>query len=165
MSKHIKYSLQRSKTIEHRTVYKSTKYNISHSTSMMNIQIDEVRLFNGLSIGNIHTEMYDLINNIKFDCEIFREAYINQRKQYKLLKAYLDLHNELIDENKYDLIEEQCTIAINDYNEEISKKAIYRFLKNHRDYIEDYEANELSELLGLSYKKVNKLIKSKKKHG
>ena len=165
MSKYLKYFIDRPQTIEHRRIYKNKKYKISHKISIMNIQIDEIHLSTGLNINNIHTKMYDEITNIKFDCEVFREAYINQRKQYKLLQAYIDLSNELISEDKYDEIEKLCTITINDYNEEISQKAIYRFLKNHRDYVEDYEANELSEILGLSYKKVNKLIKKYKKNG
>ncbi len=165
MSKYLKYFSNNYSHTDNKLTHKITRYNNAYQTSMVNIQIEEVHLYKKLNISNMHTEIYDVISEIRFDFEIFREAYINQRKQYKLLQAYLDLSNELINEDKYDEIEELCTIAINDYNEEVSQKAIYKFLKNHRDYIENYEANELSELLGLSYKKVNKLIKNNKKNG
>ena len=38
------------------------------------------------------------------DFLIFREAYFNQRKKYKLLRAHIDLINKFIDEDEYDCI-------------------------------------------------------------
>lgn len=143
----------------------SRKYrgNFHHTT--INITIEENNNYQQLNIKTLETTFYQTINDIKFDCEIFREAYINQRKQYKLLKAYLELRNDLINEEEYDLIENDNIIEINNYDYDITHKAIYRFLKKHQNYIQDYEANELSEILGLPYKTVHKILKNRKING
>jgi hypothetical protein len=89
---------------------------------------------------------------------IFREAYFNQRKKYKLLRAHIDLINKFIDEDEYDKIEDECMIEINEYNEDISINALYAFLKNHNHYEDIYDANELSELLGIDYNQIKKFL-------
>ncbi len=156
INKYVKTSLQNIKSINltHKT------YNTTYSNTQIRL-IEDNALYKGLTIKRIETTIHTTIIDIKFDYEIFREAYINQRKQYKLLKAYLALKDELISENEYDDIEDECMITIRDYNENISKKAIYRFLKNHNDYVQDYDSNELSEILGISYQTVNKIIKNR----
>lgn len=143
----------------------SKQYERSFRNTTVNIRIEEHCNYQQLNINSIETTFYQTINDIKFDCEIFREAYINQRKQYKLLKAYVELSNELINEDEYDLVENENIIEINNYDYDVTHKAIYRFLKKHQNYIQDYEANELSEILGLPYKTVNKVLKSRRNHG
>jgi len=136
-----------------------------YNTTTINIIIEEPSNYQKINIKTIETTFYQSINDIKFDYQIFREAYINQRKQYKLLKAYLELKNELINEEEYDLIEDNNIIEINNYDYDTTHKAIYRFLKQHQNYIQDYEANELSEILGLPYKTVNKILKNRRNNG
>jgi len=143
----------------------SKKYNSNFHHTTINITIEEHSNYQQLNIKTIETTFYQTVNDIKFDYEIFREAYINQRKQYKLLKAYLELKNELISEEEYDLIEDNNIIEINNYDYGITQKAIYRFLKRHQNYVQDYEANELSEILGLPYQTVNKILKNRKNNG
>lgn len=143
----------------------SKKYGRSFHRATINITIEEHSNYQQLNIKTIETTFYQTINDVKFDYEIFREAYINQRKQYKLLKAYLDLKNDLINEEDYDLVEDDNIIEINNYNYDITHKAIYRFLKKHQNYIQDYDASELSEILGLPYKTVNKILKNRKNDG
>lgn len=143
----------------------SKKYKRSLHNTTINIAVEEHCNYQQLNIRTIETTFHQTINDIKFDYEIFQEAYINQRKQYKLLKAYLELKNELINEEEYDLIENDNIIEINNYDYDITHKAIYRFLKKHQNYIQDYEANELSEILGLPYKTVNKILKNRKNNG
>ena len=161
MTRYTKTFLNNSKNID----LVSKKYGKNFHNATINITIEEHCNYQQLNIKTIETTFYQTINDIKFDYEIFREAYINQRKQYKLLKAYLELKNELINEEEYDLIENDNIIDINNYDYNITHKAIYRFLKKHQNYIQDYEANELSEILGLPYETVNKILKNRKNNG
>jgi len=161
MTRYTKSFLNNSKKIN----LVSKQYEKSFRNTTINIRIEEHCNYQQLNINSIETTFYQTINDIKFDCEIFREAYINQRKQYKLLKAYIELNNELITEDEYDLIENENIIEINNYDYAVTHKAIYRFLKKHQNYIQDYEANELSEILGLPYKTVNKILKNRINHG
>lgn len=151
------------KNIESISLTSKNYYPISTNRSVKTFKNEKNNnVYSELKISNIQTVFYNTILEIKFDYEIFREAYINQRKQYKLLQGYLALINEQINEDEYDLIEDDNIIEINDYDQDLSQKAIYRFLKNHQDFVQDYEANELSEILGLPYSYVNKIIKNTK---
>ena len=161
MTRYTKSFLNNSKKIN----LVSKRYERSFHNTTVNIRIEEHCNYQQLNINSIETTFYQTINDIKFDYEIFREAYINQRKQYKLLKAYVELNNKLINEYEYDLIENENIIKINNYDYDVTYKAIYRFLKKHQNYIQDYEANELSEILGLPYKTVNKILKNRRNHG
>lgn len=134
------------------------KYKKNYST--VNIEPERILKQHELSI-KLDLHVYDFVKNIKFEASVFREAYINQRKKYRLLKAYIDLNNDLISESDYDKIEDECMIIINDFNEDICLKAIYTFLKNHDTYVDEYEKNELSELLGISYSHVDKILKKR----
>lgn len=116
-----------------------------------------------INVNSINTLFYDYIKDVRLNVEIFRNAYINQRKQYKLLRAYIDLTNEHINDEDYEKIEEECIIEITKYNEKLTKKVIFNFLKNHLEFKESYNSNELSELLGLDYKEVRSVISSKNK--
>jgi hypothetical protein len=129
--------------------------------STINIEPERTIRIHDLKI-KLDLRVYDFMKNIRFEASIFREAYINQRKKYKLLKAYIDLNNEIIDDATYDSIEERCMITINDFDENISLKAIYTFLKHHDSYVDEYEEMELSEILGISYIQVGKILKDRR---
>lgn len=147
------------------TKYSGTYKNItSHKSysnliSMKTINIEHENFFK-LQTHNIKLDLhvYDFMQSLKFDFLVFREAYINQRKKYKLLKAYNDLVNKLIDEDEYDKIEDECMIIINEYDEDVSINALYSFLKKHNQYEDTYDANELSEILGIDYNQINKFL-------
>ncbi len=163
MSKYSKYFSNNSQAIDPWKSSRNLNYKTSYKTSMVNTRIEEVNVYRKLNIIDMHTELFKVIDNLNFDVEIFRKAYINQRKQYKLLKAYLDLTNELITDDEYDMTEDKCAIVLKKHNEEITQKVLYQFLKKHRDYVENYTAHELSEILGLQYKTVSQIIKKKNK--
>ena len=148
-------------TIKYNTNYKNISSRKSYISSqfMKTINIENENFFR-LQSNNIKLDLnvYNFIKSLKMDFLIFREAYFNQRKKYKLLGAHIYLINKFIDEDEYDKIEDECMIEINEYNEDISINALYAFLKNHNHYEDIYDANELSELLGIDYNQIKKFL-------
>ena len=145
--------------------YTNFSNNIRNKIKTNETDIDIKSIYSKKSTLKI--DSLNFIENIKFELEVFKEAYINQRKKYKLLKAYQNLLSGIIDEDTYDNIEDNCMITIHEHNEFISKKAIYSFLKHHGEYKDSYENDELSEILGIDYiitKKIN-LTLDKQKDG
>lgn len=143
--------------ITYRNISSHRFYNNSNYTKIINIEHEN---FFKLQNHNVKLDLhvYDFMQSLKFDFLVFREAYINQRKKYKLLKAYNDLINELINEEEYDRIEDESMIVVNEYDEDISINVLYSFLKKHNQYEDTYDAMELSEILGIDYKQINKFL-------
>jgi hypothetical protein len=155
MEKYIKYNISK-KLNNASSKYKRVSYsfNIVETTFNNSSYKNTTNLFKN--------DMYHFIKDIKLEYEIFRKAYINQRKQYKLLRAYLDLLNEKITDDEYDIIEDKCIIEITKYDKDMSNEVIYRFLKNHLEFKEEYNSSEIAELLGIEYKQVKDILKQRK---
>lgn len=161
MNNHLQKSFTNSfKSISTKKKYKTNRY----ITKTINIEIeydDFIKYQTNNKKLDLH--VYNFIKTIKFEFEVFREAYINQRKKYRLLKAYQDLINNNITDDMYDIIEDECIITINEHDEYISLNAVYTFLKRHENYTDNYDINELSEILGIDYNQVSKILKGRSK--
>lgn len=147
-----KYNNNTYKNISNHKSYNSLNY-----TKIISIENEN---FFKLQNNNVKLDLhvFDFLKSLRFDFLVFREAYINQRKKYKLLKAHYDLINELITEEEYDKIEDKCTIEINEYEEDVSINVLYSFLKKHNQYEDNYSGMELSEILGIDYNQINKFL-------